>query len=379
MRVLHVDHSPLLGGAERSVLELARAQLALGHEVAVAVGRSGSFGDALRAAGIPFVSLGWSRRSVETSADAGWVALLLGLLGAIGATLRLRRQIRRWRPDVVQAHTRKAQLVATLATIGSGTQLVWHLRDDVPTRLVTRVLQRSAMRRVDHAVALSEWLTAHYIAERITPRSGAIDHVPSGVDGRPFAALPTPWLDGARDPVVGYVGQIATWKAPHLLVDAAEALTDHPEIRFVITGNVWFRSSDTYGRDLERRVARSPARDRIARRSTVDPADAFGAIDILVHTSVVPEPFGRVIVEAMAAHRPVIAFRHGAPIELLGDDRGVFATSMDGPAIAEAIRAVVDDIPATRGRLRAATAAAAAYEPAAVARAMDRAYARMAR
>ena len=63
---------------------------------------------------------------------------------------------------------------------------------------------------------------------------------------------------------------------------------------------------------------------------TLTPIEAFELIDVLVHTSVQPEPFGRVIVEAMIARRPVVAFRHGGPLEVLNDTTGTLANSMDG-------------------------------------------------
>src|SRR5437870_4718334 len=111
MRILHVDHSPVLGGAERSVLELARAQQARGHHVRVAVGRSGPFTAALEAAGVAWTDLRWPPEYVfAPNASPVW-RMARGAGAAVQAAWLLRRLICRWRPDVVQAHTRKSQLV----------------------------------------------------------------------------------------------------------------------------------------------------------------------------------------------------------------------------------------------------------------------------
>lgn len=380
MRILHVDHSPLLGGAERSVLELARAQQAAGHSVVVAVGQRGAFSETLTAAGVEWRDLEWSERYVNaTRVGRSW-DLLAGLPDVARAAGGLRRLIVRLRPDVVQAHTRKAQLVATLATAGVDSAFVWHLRDDLPSRAPLRASITLAMRRADHAVALSDWLIRSYESRGAVPRSGRIGRVPSGIDATALTALSTPWLDGRRPPVVGYVGQIARWKAPHLLVDAAEQLAD-VEATFRIIGGVWFPAAEwAYGQWLERRLARAGESARIDwRGATARPEEAFAQIDLLVHTSVEPEPFGRVLVEAMAGRRPIVALNRGAARELLDDSTAVLVDEPDGRAIAGAVRALLAHPDQARQQAERAAGRAAAYAPAAVAAQMDAEYARLRR
>ena len=287
----------------------------------------------------------------------------------------LARVLRRVRPDIVHAHTRKSQLVAAAASIGSSVPVIWHLRDDVPARPVLRRALGLGIGRAAHAVALSNWLAEHYLAVGLLPRSRRIGIVPSAIDPVELGSLETPWLDGKRPPIVGFIGQIADWKAPHLLVDAAERLTDHPDVAFAIVGDVWFPQSDHgYGSWLERRIDGSPARDRIRRLGTRSPSEAFREIDVLAHTSVEPEPFGRVIVEAMVSRRPVVGFRQGSVLELVDESMADLADGMNGRALAEAIRAAVADRDRAARHASAAVAAAERYAPARVAEAMDAAY-----
>lgn len=381
MRILHVDHSGVLGGAERSVLELAVAQRDRGHEVQVAVGRAGAFSAALSGRDVNWQDLGWSRRYLNVPQISSSLELLAGLPDVARASAALRRAVRRWLPDVVQAHTRKAQLVASLALAGVDVPLIWHLRDDIPARRPLRTIIASAMRHADHAVALSHWLAVSYgEVAGVLPRSGRIGVVPSGIDPGPLAGLPTPWLDGQREPVVGYVGQIARWKGPHLLIDAAESLPE-TGVTFKIVGSVWFPAAEArYGRWLEGRLAASVARDRVEWLPATDrPADAFAQIDVLAHTSLAPEPFGRVLVEAMAARRPIIALGRGSASELLDDSTAVFAERSDGPSIARAIAAMVGDRDRARQLATRAASIATRYEPAAIAALMDEEYARLGR
>jgi glycosyltransferase involved in cell wall biosynthesis len=376
MRILHVTHGPVLGGAERSVIELARVQQERGHDVRVAVGARGAVTEALDGAGLRWSDMRWSPVLTSASVQGGPARLVVVSPHALIAAARFRRLATRWRPDVVHVHTRKAQLVSAVALRGHRVPRLWHLRDDLPARRSVRLGITFAMRDVDHAVALSDWMVERYVSCAALPRSGRIGVVPSGVDPSALEALATPFLDGRRPPVVGFVGQIARWKAPHLLIDAAEDLDDLPDVSFRIVGDVSFPAAEAgYGRWLRTRLAGSAAAGRIRwDGAAAGPAEAFDAIDILVHTSIEPEPFGRVLVEAMAARRPIVALPFGAPAELLDDRCAVFASAPDGPAIAAAIRRVVTDR-ALAGRLAAAARTRAdEYSPAAVADRMETEY-----
>jgi glycosyltransferase involved in cell wall biosynthesis len=60
-------------------------------------------------------------------------------------------------------------------------------------------------------------------------------------------------------------------------------------------------------------------------------------VDLVLHTSVSPEPFGRVIVEAMLARRPVLATDHGGAVELLGAGHPHLVKPADAKALAVAM------------------------------------------
>lgn len=376
MLVLHVDHASVLGGAERSVAELVASHRAMGLDARVAVGQPGPFSAELERRGLPWIDLGWASGFVDAPAASGIGRLLRGFGDYLRAVRRLRRIIRARRPGVVQAHTRKSQLVASAAVLGLDVRLVWHLRDDFPSRRALAILIRLAMRRADHAVALAPWMVERYARARALPRSRRIGVVPSGIDTSELGSLPTPWLDGQREPVIGYVGQVAAWKGPHLLVEAAELMADLPGPSFRLVGDVTFPAAEAaYGADLRDRIAASPVAARIQWNGAApDPAAALAEIDILVHTSVTPEPFGRVLVEALAARRPIVCFKSGGPADLLDETVAVFATRVSAPALAAAVRAVVADRDAARRRADAGVRLVDAYSPDAAARAMLREY-----
>jgi glycosyltransferase involved in cell wall biosynthesis len=370
-RILHIDHAAVLGGAERSVLELAAAQRRLGDDALVAVGSRGPFAAALEEKGVPCIDLHLPRAYADLPARTNLLSAATRAPAYLLAAWRLRRAVSRARPDVVQVHTRKAQLLACVGLAFTRTPSVWHLRDGVPGRRPAQLMLRAGMRRTTHAVALSRWLVDAYAAAGFRPRSGRIGIVPSGVDGRGLSRLPTPWLAGERGPAIGFVGQITAWKGPHLVLAAFERLEGPPDSRLVICGEVMFPAADGgYGASLDARIAASPRRDSITRLRGLGPCEAFAAIDLLAHASTGPEPFGRVIVEALAAHRPVVAFPQGAPLELLEGGVGVLAERADATALSEALAAVLADRKAAARMAALGSARAAEFEPDRVAAAM---------
>src|SRR4029077_4090731 len=72
------------------------------------------------------------------------------------------------------------------------------------------------------------------------------------------------------------------------------------------------------------------------------------AMDVVIHASTVPEPFGRVLIEAMALERPVIAPREGGPLVIVADGTtGVLVPPRDAAAIGDALETLLAD-PARR-------------------------------
>jgi glycosyltransferase involved in cell wall biosynthesis len=367
-----------LGGAERSVLEMATAQGARGHSVTLAVGGPGPLLRVAEERGIDVMSLGLPPDYVAAPAGIGARGALRVGASLLVAGRRISDAVDAIQPDIVHVHTRKAQL-ASAAMRKHSRPVLFHLRDSLPRNRILRTPMVLAVRRSAHAVALTPWIIAEYKAARALPRSGTIQIVPSGVDQRRLIHLPTPWLDGSAPPRIGFVGQIASWKGPHLIVELAELFGTRYEASFHLIGDVLFPEAEQrYGDWLRQRISSSPARDRITWHSgSAMPEGAMSKIDILVHTSLAPEPFGRVLVEAMASRRPIVAFRRGSTTDVLSDQTAHFA---DGDHIEDAaatLEKVLMDRSAAREMAVRAADAARVYEPSRVADLMEAEYARV--
>lgn len=143
-------------------------------------------------------------------------------------------------------------------------------------------------------------------------------------------------------PVVGIVGHVQEWKGQHLVTEAvARAIKQVPELRCLIVGGL-HRAGGDYGETLRARIEDMGLSDRIimtGERSDV-PA-CLDAMDILIHSSITPEPFGRVMIEGMALSKPVIAPREGGPLEIVVDgETGLLVEPRDPGALADAIIAL---------------------------------------
>jgi len=151
---------------------------------------------------------------------------------------------------------------------------------------------------------------------------------------------------GDDDVLIGVFGRLQRWKGQDVFVDAAsEVARVRPHARFVVVGGSVFGLEPEYLEGLRGQVAARGLADRLIFTGfRTDVPQLMAACDVVCHTTRVPEPFGLVIVEAMAVGRPVIATEGGGPSEIIasGSD-GVLIPPGDPGALAYAMIALIDD------------------------------------
>jgi glycosyltransferase involved in cell wall biosynthesis len=118
--------------------------------------------------------------------------------------------------------------------------------------------------------------------------------------------------------LAGCVGRIVEWKGQlEFLRAAAVALRSAPDSGVVVVGDVT-DASDAYGRAVREEVQALGMADRVWFTGFLkDPLQVYSLMDVLVHSSIQPEPFGLVLTEAMAHGVPVIAADSGGPLEII--------------------------------------------------------------
>jgi len=346
-RILIVNHGAELGGAEHGLLDIARHfGPSRCHVVLFA---DGPLRARLADIGIGTTLLAAPRGMLRVRREDGWRALT-AIPAVLVMVARLAWAARGY--DVLYANSQKAALVAMLAGLPTGRPVIWHLRDILSSAHFSGLQRRAvvwlANRAARRVIAISEATQQAFVACGGDPRRVVL--VPNGIDAVRFAgldALDTGKLRGgmapAGAPVVGLFGRIAPWKGQHVLISA---LPDLPDVHAVIVGDALF-GEVAYRQALRALAERLGVAGRIhwlGHRGDI-PA-LMRMVDLVVHTSVAPEPFGRVIVEALLAGRPVLASDQGGPREVLGEESPWLVAPENPPALAGAIRGLLATPPA---------------------------------
>ena len=166
------------------------------------------------------------------------------------------------------------------------------------------------------------------------------------VVGDPY--LPSRDIHPARRGVmrIGMVGRLAPWKGQDVFLRAFARAAAGGDQRAVIIGSAIF-GEDDYASALRGLAAELGVADRVEFRGFLHNVEAqLGDLDVLVHASVLAEPFGQVIVEGMAAGLPVIASDAGGAAEIVEDGvDGLLFPPGDVDALCDALTRLLLDAP----------------------------------
>lgn len=153
--------------------------------------------------------------------------------------------------------------------------------------------------------------------------------------------------------VVSVFGRVTPWKGQLEFLEAIlPLLNTHDELRVFIVGDESDSGSLDYSENVKSLASSPAAAGKVVMTGYQhDVAEFYGASDIVVHCSQEPEPFGRVVIEAMASGKPTIAMAEGGPPEIITDNLdGLLVPPRDLIAMQLAILRLLRE-PETRARL----------------------------
>ena len=344
--VVFVGHVARLSGGELALLRTLPALLPY-LTVTVVLAEDGPLVGALTALGVRVVVLPLAdavrntRRSQVTRVPLGQAWTLAAYV------LRLARLLRSLDADLVHTNTLKAALYGGLAGRLARLPVVWHVRD----RIAADYLPGPAVA----AVRGLAWLLP---SAMIANSQATLATLPSGrrwgglaASVVPNALVPDNVVRPELSPpgrgevfTVGVVGRLSPWKGQQVFLAAvAQAFPDRC-VRARLIGSAMF-GEDAFEEALREQVRDLGLTETVEFRGFRDDVWAeLAELDLAVHCSTLPEPFGQVVLEAMAAGVAIIASAEGGPAEIIthGVD-GWLVAPRDAAALAVALRTLAED------------------------------------
>lgn len=329
MRVLLVSPTSVPGGAERALAGLALRLPELGIEARAALLQPGPLEDWLAEAGCP----------VEVI-DAGRTRQLHRTAASVVRLAQMARKV-----DVVVSNQSKGHVYGGLAARLAGRPAVWW-QHGTPERSPIE----STAARVPAAAVVAGSQQSYDAQRRLTPRR-RVELVFPGIDVRGVRARrgSGAGIRGVNKfgnvPLVGIVGRLQEWKGQGVFLQAASQVAQSfPSVIFLVVGGAILGWEGDYPDQLRRLAKELGIEHRVhfvGHQDDVYPW--FDALDVVVHASF-GEPFGLVLIEAMALGKPVVATAAGGPVDIIEDGvSGILVPPGDHGAMAAAVTKLLED------------------------------------
>lgn len=356
MKVLYLDHTARMGGGEIALLNLVTHLDPTACRPTVLLFSEGPLRRELTNAGIDVHVLELDPSVTNVRKDSLGASSLLRIRD-LWRTIQFCHRLNRWiaarKFDLIHTNSLKADIIGGIAGRLAGVPVIWHVRD----RISEDYLPPGAAR-------MFRWL-ARKIPDRIITNSAATRRT-LGKDGGRAASVVysgttsdgiqvvhdgTNMQDDLSDAVynaestIAIVGRIAPWKGQHIFLQAAALIVKRiPFVKFFIVGCPLF-GEQKYEQELRQLCSSLNLDQHVVFTGFREDVSAFMAkMDVIVHASITGEPFGQVVIEAMAVGKPVVATNGGGIPEIVVHGKtGLLIPMNDAAAMAAAIASLIQD------------------------------------
>ena len=270
------------------------------------------------------------------------------------ALLKIRRLLKRDKPDIVHTHTSKAGLLGRLAARLAGIPSIIHTPHGhvffgyfgaLKTKMFV-LLEKLASRITDKIIALTPREKADYLRYKVAEEDKLVV-IPSGIELHKCQYPPKEERSKLRrelgipdrSAVVGTAGRLVPVKGPGFLLQAVgQVISEHPDTYLVFAGDGPLRKNlakDAVDRGLAKKIIFTGWRDDMAR--------VLSVFDVFCLPSL-NEGMGRVLVEAMALGKPVVASDAGGiPDLIIPGKNGILVPPQDPEELARQIRFLIEN------------------------------------
>jgi glycosyltransferase involved in cell wall biosynthesis len=346
-RILFIDYTGELAGGQLCLADIA---VRLRHRCQVFLFESGPLAQLLSKNGVTVQVANGARSALAVQKKSGWFAYMAAVPALLVLMVALARTAKDF--DLLYANTAKALMVAIPVALLRRKPLLVHLHDIIGAEHFNRLNSWLLVAGANWAhgiVANSEaTATAYRKAGGTNPN---LQVIPNGfalekfeIDVAAASQSIRQSLGGREKALIGLFGRISPWKGQKVLI---EALSQLPNVNAVIVGDALFTDEDQqYKRALLRIAQTAGVSGRLFFAGfQADVLPYLKAVDIVVHCSTSPEPFGRVVVEAQLAGKPVIATKGGGPSEIIEDRvTGILVSPSDSEELATKIQELLENL-----------------------------------
>lgn len=236
-----------------------------------------------------------------------------------------------------------------LACKRRGVKIIAH---DRGTRPPASFQTRFFVRFLDAIISVSDSYLKYVTEQKLKPKKAC--RVYNGLDATEFVRhcsleqkkqIRRNLNVSSGDILIGMVGNIDYWKGQIVLVNAMSLVVKRfKNVKVALVGKT-ARGAEKYEEEIRACISRHGLSDNIIFTGYRDDIAALlNAFAIFVHASVEPEPFGRVILEAMAMKKPIVATNSGGSPELIvNGESGLLVPMDDEGAMANAILTYLND------------------------------------
>jgi glycosyltransferase involved in cell wall biosynthesis len=283
-------------------------------------------------------------------------------MASISSLVRLARSVAQEANnfDFIFANSQKAGLISVLAGQLAHKPVVWYLHDILSSEhfgkaqlLAARYTASKSTQILVNSKSTKEAL------QILTGRTENTHLIYNAFNTKPFCQATTS-QENQREtlgfdsrPLVGVFGRLSPWKGQDVFL---RTLAMMPNVQGLIVGSPMF-GEDAYAQHLDQEIKTLGLENRVKLvgfRSDIP--ELMKTCDIVAHTSIAPEPFGRVIVEGMLSGRPVVASKSGGPNEIIENGvTGMLYTPGDSQALQSVLSELINEpeqasLMAQRGR-----------------------------
>jgi len=379
MRIVFVNPVGVIGGAERALLTILAALRTTepSLQLHLIIGTDGPLIASAEDLGVQVKVLPFPKQVTQLGDSAlkgnnQVMAILLILwdyLAALPAIaqylLKFRQAIQQINPHLIHSNGIKTHLLTGLLSLNS-VPVVWHIHDFYSTRpLMARVLRWVSTRAtvgiaISEAVAQDARTSLPGLPIEVIYNSVDINYFSPGLPNLNRLVIAPDKLTSPVEPIrIGLVATFARWKGHDIFLEAAAqvirdrkaaSLREHrPDlnVRFYVVGGAIYKTKGSQFSEEELRELVSVLQiednvDFIGFQQNI--AEVYRWLDIVVHASTQPEPFGLAIVEAMACGKPVIVSQAGGAAELFTHNYDAVGVPPGDPAaLASAIQHLIDN------------------------------------